>query len=232
MKLGILETDHVNREWVAQHGEYPDMFVRLLMQVDPTLEWCAYDVTLGRYPKDLDEVDAYLITGSRFSVYDDKEWIRTLGAFVQKLYKAKKKVIGICFGHQLVAHFLGGKTEASPKGWGIGLHNYKLTEHGRLFTNQEKDFKLIVSHRDQVVIPATDTTILAESHFCPVAMCLIGDSIFTTQGHPEFEASYFDELLSSRQNLYDDTHYQKAKNSISKSNDSLLVAKWIIDFIK
>lgn len=232
MKLGILVTDHVNREWVDQYGEYPDMFARLLLEVEPTLELYTYDVTIGAYPKEIDDVDAYLITGSRFSVYEDLDWIHKLGAFVKDLYKAKKKLIGICFGHQLIAHFLGGKTEASSKGWGIGVHRYSLTKSGQSFTDQKEDFTLIASHRDQVVIPAVDTTVLAESVFCPIAMCLIGDSIFTIQGHPEFEAAYFVELLSTRESLYEKTHYEEAKKSIVAGNDGLLIAKWIIDFIK
>ncbi|HEY7775911.1 MAG TPA: GMP synthase, partial [Kineobactrum sp.] len=126
MKLGILKTDAVRPEWVPDFGEYPDMFIALLGQLDPSLEFAVYDVEQGQYPADIDEVDAYLITGSKSSVYDDKPWIETLMAFVRELDQRRKKLVGICFGHQLVAQALGGKTEKSPKGWGVGLQTQRF----------------------------------------------------------------------------------------------------------
>ena len=81
MKLGILKTDAVRPEWVPEFGEYPDMFIALLSQVDPDLEFAVYDVEQGQYPADIDEVDGYLITGSKSSAYDDKPWITTLMEF-------------------------------------------------------------------------------------------------------------------------------------------------------
>ena len=121
MKLGILKTDAVRPEWVPEFGEYPDMFVALLEQADPSLEFVVYDVEEGQYPDDIEEVDAYLITGSKSSVYDDKPWIARLMDFVQELDRRRKKLVGICFGHQLVAQALGGEAAKSPKGWGVGL---------------------------------------------------------------------------------------------------------------
>ena len=118
MKLGILRTDTVRPEWACDFGQYPDMFVTLMGRADPTLEFVTYDVESGQYPEDIDEVDAYLITGSKSSVYDDKPWILPLIEFVKEIAARNKKIIGICFGHQLVAQALGGKTEKSDKGWG------------------------------------------------------------------------------------------------------------------
>ena len=126
MKLGILKTDAVRPEWVPEFGEYPDMFVALLGQLDPALEFVVYDVEQGEFPDDIDEVDAYLITGSKSSVYDDKPWIAALMDFVRELDRRHKKIVGICFGHELVAQALGGKTEKSSKGWREGLHTHSF----------------------------------------------------------------------------------------------------------
>jgi hypothetical protein len=68
VKLGILKTDAVRPEWVPEFGEYPDMFISLLGQADSGLEFAVYDVENGQYPADIDEVDAYLITGSKSGV--------------------------------------------------------------------------------------------------------------------------------------------------------------------
>ena len=95
------------------------MFVSVLGEADPDLRFQIYDVTQFEYPDDLDDCDGYLITGSRHSVYEPIEWITRLGEFVVELNAAKKKLVGICFGHQLVAHVLGGETAKSSKGWGL-----------------------------------------------------------------------------------------------------------------
>jgi GMP synthase-like glutamine amidotransferase len=122
MKIGILKTDAVRPEWVPTFGEYPDMFERVLKLVDPDLEFEVWDIEEGEFPTTLDGIDGFIITGSKSSVYDDKPWIRSLEALVRELYEARKKVIGICFGHQLIAQALGGLVDKSPKGWGVGPH--------------------------------------------------------------------------------------------------------------
>ena len=95
MKLGILKADAVRPEWVPEFGEYPDMFIALLAQEDPDLEYVVYDVERGQFPTDIDEVDAYLITGSKSGVYEDKPWITELMAFVRELHRRHKKLVGI-----------------------------------------------------------------------------------------------------------------------------------------
>ena len=117
MKIGILKTDTVRPEWVGTYGEYPDMFEALLRQVDPDLEFCTWDVEAGELPEDLSAVDGYIITGSKSSAYDDKPWIRALEDFIRHAHLVKVKLVGICFGHQLVARALGGLVDKSAKGW-------------------------------------------------------------------------------------------------------------------
>ena len=128
MKLGILKTDAVRPEWVPTYGEYPDMFQHLLKLVDPTLSFEVWDVEEGEFPTDIDGVDGFIITGSKSSVYDDKPWIRSLEVLVRRLHDAEHKLLGICFGHQLIARALGGVVDKSPKGWGVGVHTYIIDD--------------------------------------------------------------------------------------------------------
>lgn len=233
MKLGILKTDAVRPELVGQYGEYPDMFVRLLSEAGADLEFMVYDVECGEYPQHIDEADAYLITGSKSSVYDDKPWIHTLMAFVRELHSQRKKLIGICFGHQLVAQALGGKTEKSPKGWGVGIHTHRFSCKPAWHDGGAEELQIMVSHQDQVVQPATGAQVLAGSAFCENAVTQLDDHILTFQGHPEFVESYARALLEFRRDVLGDAAYHGAMASLAgeQGSQSQRVAGWIRAFL-
>jgi len=232
MKIGILKTDAVRPEWVPRFGEYPDMFRALLKEADSALEFRVYDVEQGQFPADIDEVDAYLITGSKSSVYDDKPWIGRLMAFVRELDCRRKKLVGICFGHQLVAHALGGRTEKSKKGWGVGMQTYHFTTLPAWHNGGDPDFSVLASHQDQVVVPAPGSRILAESDFCEFAVCQIGEHILTFQGHPEFVTAYSRELLEFRRELLGEETYAAGVASLVQPPQSERVARWILAFLR
>jgi GMP synthase-like glutamine amidotransferase len=232
MKLGILKTDAVRPEWVSDFGEYPDMFMELLGRADPGLEFRVYDVERGEYPVDIDEVDAYLITGSKSSVYDDKPWIAVLMDFVRELDRRRKKLVGICFGHQLVAQALGGKTEKSSKGWGVGLQTYRFNKMPAWHDDKEPEFAVLASHQDQVVSNAAHARVLASSDFCENAVCQIGDHILTFQGHPEFVTAYAREIMEFRREMIGETVYQTGMASLASAPQRERVARWIVKFLR
>jgi len=232
MILGILKTDDVRPEWVPEFGEYPDMFIALLGRVDPTLEFRVYDVQRDEYPADIDEVDAYLITGSKSSVYDDQPWIATLMAFVRELDRRRKKLVGICFGHQLVAQALGGKTEKSTKGWGVGLHRYHFDSVPSWHDHGELDFEVLASHQDQVVRNAEGARVLARSDFCENAVCQIGDHILTFQGHPEFVPGYSREIMEFGRETLGEQVYSAGVASLAAAPQRERIARWILNFLR
>ncbi len=233
MKLGILKTDTVRPEWVPKFGEYPDMFVVLLGRADPSMEFVTYDVESGVYPADIDEVDAYLITGSKSSVYDDKPWIPPLIKFVQEIAARGKKIVGICFGHQLVAQALGGKTEKSDKGWGVGLHTHTFTQTPPWHDGGSEHLNILVSHQDQVVKNAQGATVLAGSEFCENAVCQIGDQILTFQGHPEFIPEYSKEIMEFRREQFGEDIYHSGVASLNgDQQEGDRVAKWVVKFLQ
>lgn len=232
MRIGILKTDAVRPEWVPDFGEYPDMFVALLGRADPDLEFVIYDVEEGIYPEDVDEVDAYLITGSKSSVYEDKPWITELMAFVRELNERKKKLVGICFGHQIVAQALGGKTEKSAKGWGQGLHTHTFVETPDWHDEESPDLHILVSHQDQVVRNAEGARVLAGSEFCENAVVQIGDHILTFQGHPEFIPEYSREIMGYRREMIGEEVFASGVASLTRAQEGDRVARWIINFLR
>src|SRR4051812_18241968 len=115
MKIGILQCGKVEDKFSDEHGQYPDMFIRLLHQVQSNLTFTTYCAEEDKLPRHLNEADAYLITGSRHCVNDDFSWISQLENLIRQFHTARKKMIGICFGHQLIAKALGGQVSPSPE---------------------------------------------------------------------------------------------------------------------
>jgi GMP synthase-like glutamine amidotransferase len=231
MKIGILQCDQVHEKFIAEHGPYPDMFAALLHQADPSLTFVVYDVEHDEFPQEINAADAYLITGSRHSVNDDFPWIANLEEFVRQLHSAKKKVVGICFGHQLIAKALGGKVIKSPKGWGIGMSTNQITQQKYWMNPPQDNFHLLVSHQEQVVELPSDAEVLASSDFCPFYLLQIKENLITVQGHPEFSKGYSQALIEDRKAILGKERLEQGLMSLTIELDSSLFARWIVNFL-
>lgn len=232
MHIGILKTDDVRPNLREQYGEYHDMFIALLRDQEPTLRFSIFDVQRGQYPSSPDAVDALLMTGSKAGVYEDIDWVHQLTEYVAALRNSGTRLVGICFGHQMVAHALGGKVEKSPRGWGVGRHCYTLADTAAAFGEPGSQFCILASHQDQVMQPAEGAVVLASSEFCPIAMTQVGDFALTFQGHPEFCPGYARSLLEIRQGCIGETNYHNGMSTLGLSLDQSRVARWMIDFMR
>ena len=234
MKIGILKVDSVLPEFRNRHGDYPQMLVQILqlnsMQHKKKLQFKTFDVEKGDYPKHIDDFDGYIIPGSRKSVYDRDHWIEVLKKFVITLDAKKKKLVGVCFGHQLIAEVLGGKTERCDRGWGVGVHKIQIHNPPWFTQNHQKTCSLAVSHRDQVSTLPKRAELIASNKFCPHSMFSIEKHIFSMQGHPEFTSQYAMDLLKARREILDEPTYSNALESFSISTDRNAVAAWIVEF--
>jgi len=239
LRVGILRTDDVRPALAETFGEYPEMFEALLVEANNQrsinsrvdLNVTAYRINQEIYPDDIDDQDAYIITGSQSSVYEDLAWINTLGGFVRQLHQRKKKLIGICFGHQLIANVLGGEAGKASSGWEIGVkHTTVKAEFIHCFDGAEP-YKLLYSHQDQVSKAATGSEVLASTPGCPIAMTALNGHILTFQGHPEFPMAYASALYQLRKDVYPEDCYSDAMDSLREDTDHLKVANWMIDFM-
>jgi len=234
LKIGILQADDVLPVLAEKYGEYPSMFKQLLTTANGDssmgVEFVTYAVNAGVYPAEIDEVDAYILTGSKSSVYEDAPWITLLAEFVRALHSRKKKLVGICFGHQMVAHALGGKTSLADVGWGLGVKETSPTNSTDLLGSQP--FKLIYSHQDQVVELPEGTVVLASTDICPIAATTLGEHILTFQGHPEFYPDYANDLYEIRRERYPAEIYKAAMASLQTDADQLFVGALMIDFCR
>lgn len=221
MRIGLLECDHVDDRYRGIDGDYFEMFDDLL-----DLELVRYDAVNGELPATPDECDGWLATGSRFSVYDELEWIARLRQFVRDVRDAGAPFVGICFGHQLLAHSLGGRTEKAAVGWGVGAIRTTL--------EPQSEALLLYMHQDQVVALPDGARILGRAEHCPVAALQVG-SMLGIQAHPEFSTAYVDALLDARVDRIGPEVTARAKRSLAEvgdAKDAALVGGRIVEFFE
>lgn len=237
MKIGILQVDSVRDEYQKEFGNYPDMFEQMLKQaalsiLGKEISVINYDTEHGIYPSRIDECDGYVITGSKSSVYDDEPWIKDFRKYVVELHEAKAKLVGICFGHQMIALALGGHSEKSPAGWGVGVHSYDVLKDKDYMRPPLPSVSAIVSHQDQVSSLPVGAELLSGSEFCPNSMFQIDNHILAFQGHPEFSKNYSRTLMNLRREIIGEEVYSEGMQSLEKEIHGDIIAKWIIRFIE
>jgi len=232
VKLGILQCDSVLEEYQTSFGNYPQMFINLFNQIDPNIDTQIYNVVLGEYPANVRECDAYITTGSKNSVYEDLPWLDLFKEFIRSIYSQQIKLVGICFGHQLIADTLGGKTEKSNKGWGVGVSVNQIIKQESWMQPPLETLNIIVSHQDQVIRLPHKAKLLVTSEFCPNYMYQIDDSIVSIQGHPEFSKDYSATLMKHRADKLGEKTLQAGLNSLNLETHEIVYAKWLINFFK
>ena len=232
MRIGLLELDHVRTRFQPIAGDYADMFREMVATADPSIEVVGYDARNGVLPGRPDACDGWLITGSRASVYEDEPWIESLTAFVRDVHAARVPCVGVCFGHQLLAHALGGRTERADIGWGLGALPMTLVQAEPWMEPPLSTATLLYSHQDQVTELPPDGRVLATAAHCPVAMLAIGDHVIGMQAHPEFGPAYVRALLEDRIDRIGEAETDAALATLLEPTDEHTVAQWILAFLR
>jgi GMP synthase-like glutamine amidotransferase len=224
MKLAILETGRPPGDLVRRFGDYPAMMTRML---DGEFEIDTFDVAAGEFPADPSDYEAYLVTGSPAGVYDPLPWIEPLKQFLRDA--GDRKLVGICFGHQIMAEAFGGHVEKSDKGWGIGLQHYEI-DRVEPWMDEMASIDVPASHQDQVVAQPPHTKVIASSPFTPFAALAWTDRpAISVQFHPEFDLDYAKALIEARREKMPDA--DRAIASLDRPNDNARIADWIRRFL-
>ena len=219
MQIGILQTGEAP-DALRDQGDYPDFFETLL--AGRGLTFRRWAVLRNDFPKDVQDCDGWLITGSRFGAYEPHDWIPPLEDFIRGAYAAHVPVVGICFGHQIIAQAMGGKVEKYQGGWSVGPTTYDFGD---------QSYTLNAWHQDQVVQKPTGATVVASTDFCENAALLYDDRMFTVQPHPEFRKEFMEGLITFRgPGLVPDLILADAKARIDSPLDSPSMADRIAQF--
>lgn len=226
-RIAILETGHPPEALKDLFDDYPARFRALLGEGVPTTR---FDVQGGHLPEDPSAFQGAIVTGSAAGVYDDLPWIPQLVEWLRAA-RGQTRLLGICFGHQVMAHAFGGEVEKSHRGWGVGLHRYDVTAHEPWMHPRARTISIPVSHQDQVVAISPDARLIAGSAFTPYAGLAWGDDAVSFQCHPEFQPEYAAALVESRRGRIPEAVADEAIDSLKRPNDRAVLTAWIRAFL-
>ncbi|NBB84399.1 MAG: type 1 glutamine amidotransferase [Alphaproteobacteria bacterium] len=222
MHIGILQTGHMAEAVRAETGDYPDMFARLL--APHGLTFTTWDVEAMQFPAGPEDAEGWLITGSRHGAYEDHAWIPPLEALVREIVAARRPLVGICFGHQIVAQALGGTVEKARGGWSVGRHAYRFESGETLGLN--------AWHQDQVTAPPEGARTIAWSDDCPHAGFAVGDRVLTYQAHPEFGDAEIAGLIAHRAGAVAPDRVAAARATLGQPTDRETLGARIAAFLR
>ena len=221
MKIGILQTGHVPEPLVAEHGEYPSMFARLLDGHGFTFE--TFPVVDNVFPDGVHACDAWLVTGSAHGAYEPHDFIAPLEDFIREAYAKDVPMAGICFGHQIMAQALGGKVVKFDGGWGVGHTEYRMPDRNRT---------ILAMHQDQVVGKPPEAEVIAATEFCKHAGLAYKGRAISFQPHPEFTPEYMRGLIRYKidRGTMPLDQAKAALDAIPDENDSAEIAAQLVSF--
>ena len=230
IRLGVLQAGRVPDEMADQHADYDQLFVDLLGENEfDYRHWAVLD---GEFPNSTADADAWLITGSRFGAYEGHTWIPPLEEFIRKIYAADQPMVGICFGHQVIAQAMGGRVEKFSGGWSVGRVEYKLDKSVFSTESASDQTALLAFHQDQVVQAPDSAITVGSTDFCKHAALLYGNRALTIQPHPEFYSEFIGGLLDARRTILPKEIVDTATQALGQAIVREPIANTIRNFLK
>lgn len=222
MKIGILQTGHAPDMLLPELGDYDAMMARMLD--GHGFDFVTYAVVDEEFPDGPHDADGWLITGSRHGTYEDHAWISPLEDLIRAIHAAGLPMVGICFGHQIIAQALGGKVVKHPGGWRVGATQYDI---------EDRPFTLNAWHQDQVITAPEGAEVVGHAEGCEIAAMRLGEGIFTVQPHPEYGAAFMQGLLEHRApGVVPDPLRDMAQGLLAAPTDNAAMATRIADVFR
>lgn len=244
LRIAILECDTPLDIVKAKYGSYGTIFTTLLKAGADSLDFPGLSSTTGleistfdvvqeqAYPT-LEDIDAVLLTGSKFNAHDNDPWILKLVAFTEEILKQRRvRIIGVCFGQQIVGRALGAKVGLSDKGWETSVTAIDLTKKGQELFGKTA-LAIFQMHRDIVWEYPEGTEELGYTDKCAVQGFYIPKRVIAVQGHPEFNGEIVRHILNARHALgiFNDEQFKDGIERVDRYHDGVVVAAAFLKFL-
>ena len=233
IKLGILQVNHDKSTEVGD--AFPDdahRFRDLFDEQEDRFQYRIYMTIGGELPQDINEQDAFMITGSPLSVLDQHIFTDGLTDFINRCDNAKKPLMGACFGHQAIAKALGGKVEKTTDGYNVGVEDTHFHNDRPWMQPQQERIPMYMFHEDQVTALPDACDLLGSSDNCKIASFAKGSHLFTTQAHPEFSHEFMSCVLKYTEDKMDAHRVRSAWQSLDLQPQGGIFADWCTRFFK
>jgi len=200
-KVLIIKTGNTIPSLRAENEDFEDWFIRGTGLDSNRFVCCAVDK--GESLPAVDDVAAAIVTGSPAYVTDLAPWNEIAAVYLRLLHEQQKPILGVCYGHQLLAWAFGGVVGFHPKGREIGTIDVELTREAAsdlLFDKMPKKFSAQASHQQSVLSLPDEAVLLAKNSFDAHHAFRLGSSTWGVQFHPEFSAHVMSSYIRERRN--------------------------------
>lgn len=231
-RIAVLLTNTDDSAFARRHPDDARKVVALLQPVRPDWRFECFDAKAGALPPAPARFDAEVITGSIASVNDPAPWIDALAARIARLHAERRTMVGLCFGHQLIARVLGGRVGPNPGGLRVGVAETRFGPPEPWMRPPLDMLALFAAHEEQVLDPPPGARVLGTSPHCPVASLAIDAHVFTTQYHPELRSPFVREMIDAFAPEFGPQVVARALGEIGRPVDADVFAQWIAHFVE
>ncbi|KAK0121477.1 hypothetical protein ONS95_009771 [Cadophora gregata] len=244
LRIAILECDTPLPNTRTKYGSYGGVFTSLLhagasslnhpgLTSTSGLTLSTFDVVTAQAYPSLETIDAILLTGSKHNSFDDDPWILKLVEFVRSVLRQRRvRIVGVCFGHQILGRALGAKVGRSERGWEISVTAMDLTKKGQELFGRTS-LALYQMHRDIVFDYPEGVEPLASTDRCAIQAMYVPKRYISVQGHPEFTEEIMREIVQLRHStgLFTDEMEKDAIERVDRYQDGVTVAQAFLKFL-
>ena len=232
VRVDVLLMNTDRSAFAQRHPDDAQKVITALQAVRPHWTYRAWDARDGELPPDPLAADAWVLTGSVASVTRPEPWMGRTAEALRQRHAVRKALVGLCFGHQLIAQALGGAVGRSAGGFRLGVADTQITAQEPWMDPPQSSLSLFAAHEDQVRHAPPGARVLGSSAHCPVSAYAIGQHVLCTQYHPELTRPFMRDLLATFGPKFGATVAARAADEIERQVDADIFMHWVARFIE